>query len=73
MARADTSWVTASPTCRACGAELPGVVLGPWGGISLMVALVATLPAAGLFGMFMYAIWFPVILIVGLRGIWAKG
>ena len=49
------------------------MVLGPWGRISLMVALVATLPAAGLFGMFMYVIWFPVILIAGLRGIWAKG
>jgi hypothetical protein len=39
----------------------------------LTVALVATLPAAAVFGMFMYVIWFPVIAIVGLRGIWAKG
>jgi hypothetical protein len=113
--------VTASRICRACGAELAGVVrwcarchepvreltprepvwrdgefvgqpvhtggavphwsrwegsattLGPWGRIGLTAALLATLPVAGLFGMFMYVIWFPVIAIVGLGGIWAKG
>jgi len=113
--------MTASRTCRACGAELPGVVrwclrcqepireltprepvwhdgefvdqpvhtggsvphwsrweasattLGPWGRIGLTAALLLTLPVAGMFGMFMYVIWFPVIAIVGLRGIWAKG
>jgi len=113
--------MTASRACRACGAELPGVVrwclrchepvreltprepvwregefvdqpvhtggavphwsrweasattVGPWGRIILTVALIATLPVAALFGMFMFVIWFPVIAIVGLRGIWAKG
>jgi hypothetical protein len=39
----------------------------------MTAALLATLPAAGAFGMFLYVIWFPVIAIVGLRGIWARG
>jgi hypothetical protein len=47
--------------------------LGPWGRIVITVALLATLPVAGMFGMFIYVIWFPVIAVVGLRGIWAKG
>ena len=113
--------MTASRTCRACGAALPGGVrwcsqcyepvreltprepvwrdgefvgqplhtggavphwsrwegtattLGPWGRTVLTIVLLATLPVAGGFGMFMYVIWFPVIAVVGLRGIWAKG
>lgn len=121
MLGADTSSVTASRTCRACGAALPAAVrwcgqchepvreltprepvwhegefvdrpihtggavphwsrweasattLGPWGRIGMTVALLATLPAAGAFGMFMYVIWFPAIAIVALRGIWARG
>lgn len=46
---------------------------GPWARIALTVVLIATLPVAGLFGMFLFVIWFPVIAIVGLRAIWAKG
>ena len=47
--------------------------LGPWGRIVLTIVLFATLALAGVFGMFMYVIWFPVIAVVGLRGIWARG
>ena len=53
--------------------EASATTLGPSGRIALTVALLATLPVTGMFGMFMYVIWFPVIAIVGLRGIWAKG
>jgi hypothetical protein len=53
--------------------EGTATTLGPWGRIVLTIALLATLPLAGVFGMFMYVIWFPVIAVVGLRGIWAKG
>jgi hypothetical protein len=53
--------------------EGSATTLGPWGRIVLTVVLLATLPVAGMFGMFMYVMWFPVIAVVGLRGIWAKG
>ena len=53
--------------------EGTATTLSPWGRIVLTIALLATLPLAGVFGMFMYVIWFPVIAVVGLRGIWAKG
>ncbi len=113
--------MTASRTCRNCGAELSGVVrwctrchepvreltprepiwaegefvdqpvhtggavprwsrwektattLGPWGRIGLTVALFGTLPFAASIGMFLYLLWFPVIAVVALRGIWARG
>ncbi len=53
--------------------EGSATTLGPWGRIVLTIVLVATLPLAGMFGMFMYVIWFPVTAVVGLRSIWAKG
>jgi hypothetical protein len=53
--------------------EGTATTLGPWGRIVLTLVLLATLPVAGMFGMFMCVIWFPVIAVVGLRGIWAKG
>jgi hypothetical protein len=53
--------------------EGTATTLGPWGRIVLTIVLLATLPLASMFGMFMYVIWFPVIAVVGLRGIWAKG
>ena len=53
--------------------EKTATTFGPWGRIGMTAALLATLPAAGAFGMFLYVIWFPVIAIVGMRGIWARG
>ena len=53
--------------------EATATTLGPWGRIVLTIVLLATLPLAGMFGMFMYVIWFPVAAVVGLRGIWARG
>jgi hypothetical protein len=53
--------------------EASATTLGPWGRIILTVALFATLPLAGMFGMFLYVIWFPVIAVAGVRGIWARG
>jgi hypothetical protein len=47
--------------------------LGPWGRIGLTVTLFATLPFAASVGMLLYLLWFPVIAVVALRGIWAKG
>lgn len=53
--------------------ERSTTTLGPWGRIGLTVGLFLTLPLAFSFGMFLYLIWFPVVAIVGVRGIWAKG
>jgi hypothetical protein len=53
--------------------EASATTVGPWGRITLTVALFATLPVAAMFGMLLFVIWFPVIAIVGLHGIWAKG
>jgi len=53
--------------------EASATTVGPWGRIFLTAGLFATLLVAAMFGMFMFVIWFPVIAIVGLRGIWAKG
>jgi hypothetical protein len=37
------------------------------------LTLFATLPFAASVGMLLYLLWFPVIAVVVLRGIWAKG
>ena len=53
--------------------EKTATTLGPWGRIGLTVTLFATLPFAAAVGMLLYLVWFPVIAVVALRGIWAKG
>jgi hypothetical protein len=53
--------------------EKTATTLGPRGRIGLTAALFATVPFAASVGMFLYLLWFPVIAVVVLRGIWAKG
>jgi hypothetical protein len=53
--------------------EKSATTLGPRGRIGLTVALFATVPFAASVGMFLYLLWFPVIAVVVLRGVWAKG
>jgi hypothetical protein len=53
--------------------EKSATTLGPTGRIVATVLVVATLPLALGFGMFLYAVLFPVVATIALGSIWARG
>jgi hypothetical protein len=53
--------------------EKSATTFGPWGRILATILFFCSLPLGISFGLVLYAIWFPVVAVVFLSAVWAKG